>query len=91
MVLGKVDICMSVIQIELFSHNIYNNKFKMDWRLKYKTSNHKTSKKKKKGNMLFDIGISSYKHTNPIGSGSYLWPHLTLTTSWLQNSPALGG
>ena len=30
MVLGKVDICMSVIQIELFSHNIYNNKFKMD-------------------------------------------------------------
>lgn len=30
MVLGKVDISMYVIQIELISHNIYSNKFKMD-------------------------------------------------------------
>ena len=47
-VFRKLDSYIQKNQTGLLSHTMHRNKFKMKWRLKYKTCNHKTSRRKHK-------------------------------------------
>ena len=52
MMLGKPNSHMQKNQTGLLSHTIHKNKLKMDSRLKYKTWNHKTPRRKHRQDAL---------------------------------------